>query len=120
MRELVDAIRGVTLGSVEASVIDAAVEALIANWNDHNDEDQINEVEELKEWKERQGESKILEIIHTEADYKATLAQIDLIFFSEPGTPAGDELDRLVTMVELYEDKNYPLEALERCITQYI
>ena len=49
-------------------------------------------------------------IIHTEADYEATLAQIDLIFFAKPGTPEGDELDRLVTMVEMYEEKNYPMD----------
>jgi hypothetical protein len=48
--ELVQAIQGITLGSVEFAVIDMAGEALIQNWNDHN-EDKIDEASALLEWK---------------------------------------------------------------------
>jgi len=47
--------------------------------------------------------------IRTEEDYEAALARIAEIFHAEIGTPEGDELDSLVDMVELYEDKHYPM-----------
>jgi HTH-type transcriptional regulator / antitoxin HigA len=46
-------------------------------------------------------------LINNEADYKAVLARIEDIFSAKPGTPEGDELDLLVTLVELYEEKVY-------------
>ena len=45
--------------------------------------------------------------IRNEADYKATLARIEEIFNAKLGSPEGDELDLLVTLVELYEEKVY-------------
>lgn len=50
LTDLVDAIRGITLGSVENAVITAAGEELIRNWNDHNPDDPINEEIELAHW----------------------------------------------------------------------
>jgi hypothetical protein len=50
LTDLVDAIRGITLGSVENTVITAAGEELIRNWNDHNPHDPINEAAELEAW----------------------------------------------------------------------
>lgn len=52
MCDMVDGIRGVTLGSIESSVIEAAGKAIIRNWNDHNDDDQIDVKVELAEWKQ--------------------------------------------------------------------
>jgi HTH-type transcriptional regulator/antitoxin HigA len=49
-------------------------------------------------------------LIKTETDYKAALARIDQIFDAKPGTPEGDELDLLATLVELYEDKAFPID----------
>jgi len=49
-------------------------------------------------------------VIKTEADHKAALARIDAIFDAKPGTPEGEELDLLGTLVELYEQKAYPLD----------
>ena len=49
-------------------------------------------------------------LIKTEADYKAALARIDEIFDAKPGTPKGDELDLLATLVELYEDRAFPID----------
>ncbi|WP_227876502.1 hypothetical protein [Photobacterium frigidiphilum] len=41
----------------------------------------------------------------TESDYKAALKRIESLFdVAEPGTPEGDELEKLVTWVEAYED----------------
>lgn len=50
LTDLVDAIRGITLGSVENTVITAAGEELIRNWNDHNPDDPIDEATELENW----------------------------------------------------------------------
>ncbi len=50
LNDLIDAIRGVTLGSIETEVIDAAGKELIQNWNDHNPDDHINEFDELNNW----------------------------------------------------------------------
>jgi len=48
-------------------------------------------------------------IIRNEADYEASLARIDELVEAELGTPEGDELDLLVTLVELYEKDVYPI-----------
>lgn len=47
--------------------------------------------------------------IRTEADYDAVLARIDTLMNAEFGTQEGDELDILVTLVEAYEAKHYPM-----------
>ncbi|MDI1335810.1 MAG: hypothetical protein PSU94_06450 [Lacunisphaera sp.] len=56
LSDLCDAIRGVTLGSVEDAVIAAAARELITNWNDHNPEDPIDEAAELVNWAKAQGQ----------------------------------------------------------------
>ena len=47
--------------------------------------------------------------IQTEADYASALKRIEAIFDAKPGTPKGDELDLLVTLVESYEEKEFPI-----------
>ena len=47
--------------------------------------------------------------IRTEEEYEAALARIAEIFHAGIGTPEGDELDALVDLVELYEDKHHPM-----------
>jgi HTH-type transcriptional regulator / antitoxin HigA len=47
--------------------------------------------------------------IRTEADHKAALARIDALMDAEPGTPEGEELDVLVNLVQLYEDRHIPM-----------
>ena len=49
--------------------------------------------------------------IRTEADYRAALEQIEALMTAEANTPEGDRLDVLVTLVEAFERKYYPLEA---------
>lgn len=57
--------------------------------------------------------------IKTEADYDAALAEIDVLMDASPGTPEGDRLDILVTLVEAYEAKRWqinppdPIAAIE-------
>jgi HTH-type transcriptional regulator/antitoxin HigA len=41
--------------------------------------------------------------IRTEEDYRATLQEIESLMSAEPGTPEGERLDVLVTLVEAYE-----------------
>lgn len=56
--------------------------------------------------------------VKKEADYQAALKEIDHLFLAEPGTPEGDRLEVLTTLVEAYEDKHYqipwpdPIEAI--------
>src|SRR5262245_59624065 len=47
--------------------------------------------------------------IKTEADYEQALAEINTLFDAQPDTPEGDRLDVLVTLVEAYERKHYPI-----------
>ncbi len=51
--------------------------------------------------------------IHTQADYKATLKDIAVLMESDPaaGTPDGDRLDVLVTLVQAYEARQFPIDA---------
>lgn len=48
--------------------------------------------------------------IKTEADYEAALAEIDRLWGATYGSPEGDKLDILATLVEVYEEKHYPIE----------
>ena len=47
--------------------------------------------------------------IRSEADYQAALKEIEKLLDSQPGTAEGDQLDVLVTLVEAYEVKNFPI-----------
>lgn len=51
----------------------------------------------------------MLKSIRTDADYRAALKEIETLMMAEPGTPEGEKLDVLVTLVEAYESKHYPL-----------
>lgn len=50
-----------------------------------------------------------LKPIRTESDYQEALAQIDVIFDAQPGTPDGDLLEILAILVEAYEEQHYPI-----------
>lgn len=47
--------------------------------------------------------------IKTEEDYEAACKRIDEIFQAEAGTPEDDELEILVTLVDAYEEKHFPM-----------
>src|SRR3989441_1673637 len=48
--------------------------------------------------------------IRTEADYEAAMRRIETLWGSDRGTPQGDELDVLATLVEAYERAHYPID----------
>ena len=47
--------------------------------------------------------------IRTQRDHKAALAEIERLFDAKPGTPDGDRLEVLATLVEAYEQQHYPM-----------
>jgi len=49
--------------------------------------------------------------IHTESDYKAILKEISVLMDADPdmGTPEGDRLDILATLVQAYEAEHVPI-----------
>ena len=47
--------------------------------------------------------------IRTEADYEAALKEVERLWGAEPGTPDGDHFEVLFTLVESYEDRQYPI-----------
>jgi HTH-type transcriptional regulator/antitoxin HigA len=47
--------------------------------------------------------------IKTKADYQAALAEIERLFDAKRGTPDGDRLDVLTTLVEAYEARHQPV-----------
>lgn len=57
--------------------------------------------------------------IRTKADYRAALKEIETLMSARAGTPEGERLDVLVTLVEAYEKKHYhfdlpdPVEAIK-------
>ncbi|NUT62897.1 helix-turn-helix domain-containing protein [Herbaspirillum sp. C9C3] len=48
--------------------------------------------------------------IKTDADYRAALKEIEGLMTTKLNTPEGDRLDVLVTLVEAYEAKHYPID----------
>jgi HTH-type transcriptional regulator/antitoxin HigA len=48
--------------------------------------------------------------IHNENDYREALNQIETLMSAKENTPEGDQLDILVTLVEAYERKAYPMD----------
>src|SRR5512146_3040072 len=51
--------------------------------------------------------------IRSEADYEAALKEIETLLESQPGSPEADRMDVLVTLVEAYEAKHYPIPEPE-------
>ena len=48
--------------------------------------------------------------VKTEAEYDAALARISELLGAEPYSPEDEELDRITTLVEIYEAEHYPME----------
>ena len=48
--------------------------------------------------------------IKAKADYRAALKDIESLMMAKANTPEGERLDVLVTLVEAYERKHYPLD----------
>jgi HTH-type transcriptional regulator/antitoxin HigA len=47
--------------------------------------------------------------IRTEEDYQAALKEVERLWAVEPGTPDGDLLEVLFTLVEAYEEQHYEI-----------
>lgn len=62
--------------------------------------------------------------IRTERDYEEALARVETLMGALPDSAEGRELDELVSLVEAYEDKHFPIEcpspvaAIEFCMDQ--
>lgn len=50
--------------------------------------------------------------IHTDQDYRAALKDVSALFDNEPepGTPEGDYFDIMITLIEAYESKQFPVD----------
>lgn len=51
--------------------------------------------------------------IKTAAEHSAALQVLDGLISAELGTPQGDHLDMLATLIEEYETKHFPMELPE-------
>jgi HTH-type transcriptional regulator/antitoxin HigA len=49
-------------------------------------------------------------VIKTHAEYEAALARLDELLGAVPGTVEGDEFELWVTLVEIYEEKHFPID----------
>ena len=48
--------------------------------------------------------------IKTDADYQAALTEVESLMMAGPDTPEGEKLDVMVTLIEAYEAKHFPME----------
>ena len=48
--------------------------------------------------------------IRNEADYEAALVEVKRLWAARSGTPEGDRLDVLATLIEAYEGEHYPID----------
>ena len=53
---------------------------------------------------------KNLKPIRRKADYEAAMAEIERLWGARSGTPEGDRLDILATLVDAYENEHYPMD----------
>ncbi len=48
--------------------------------------------------------------IRNEKDYDAALAEVERLWGAKSGTPRGDRLDVLATLIEVYEGERFPMD----------
>src|SRR5215472_10217555 len=53
---------------------------------------------------------KELKPIRTDADHEAALAEVERLWGAKSGTPAGDRLDVLATLIDAYEAEHFPVD----------
>ncbi len=51
--------------------------------------------------------------IQTDADHTQALREIERLWGAPPGTPDGDKLDVLATLVERYEETRFPIPTAD-------
>jgi len=52
-----------------------------------------------------------IKVLKTEDDYRQSLKRLNEIFHAPAKTEEGDEAELLSLLIEIYEDKHYPIEA---------
>ena len=53
---------------------------------------------------------KNLKPIKTEGDHEAALEEVERLWGAPSGTPKGDRLDILATLIDAYENDHYPID----------
>lgn len=53
---------------------------------------------------------KVIKLIKTERQHAAALKRIERLMDARPNTPAGDELELLAALVEMYERQYFPID----------
>jgi HTH-type transcriptional regulator / antitoxin HigA len=48
--------------------------------------------------------------IRSEADYEAALAEMERVWGARSGTPEGDRLDVMATLIDAYENEHHPID----------
>src|ERR671912_682451 len=48
--------------------------------------------------------------IRTDADYETAMAEVERLWGSKLGTPEGDRLDVLATLIDAYESRHHPID----------
>jgi HTH-type transcriptional regulator / antitoxin HigA len=51
-----------------------------------------------------------LKPIRSDADYEAALAEVERLWGAKAGTPKGDRLDVLATLIDAYENAHFPFD----------
>ena len=51
-----------------------------------------------------------IKAIKSDQDYKDALKEVETLMMAEPNTADGEKLDVMVTLVESYESKHFPLD----------
>ena len=51
-----------------------------------------------------------LKPIRSEADYEKGLAEVERLWGAKSGTPEGDRLDVLATLIDAWESRHYPMD----------
>ena len=51
-----------------------------------------------------------LKPIRSEPNYENALAEVERLWGAKSGTPKGDRLDVLATLIDAYEAEHYPME----------
>ena len=49
--------------------------------------------------------------IRSEADYEPALAEMERVWGARSGTPEGDRLDVMVTLIDAYENEPHPIDS---------
>lgn len=49
--------------------------------------------------------------IRNDDDLRQALNRLEVVFQAEEGTPEADEMEILVTLIEVYENKHYPIHV---------